>query len=1115
MRHGTGLGPTDELEELRRQNAELRAENARLREPRATAHSEPGGTPSPQSGREGLILESSTGYAIFTMDADGLLTSWNEGARLTHGWGEGEVLGRHTRLIYTPEDRDAGVPEEEMRMAAAGGSAENERWHVRKDGSRFFATGLLMPLRDGSGGFVKILRDRTEQLHAERNQLRRLQQMKALAEAARTIMGAVDLATTLDAITVAARDIVGAHQAICSTTQGTDWPQSITAVSLSDRYAGWRSYDRLPDGSGIYAWICEGSRTVRMTQAELEAHPRWRAFGEHAGEHPPMRGWLATALVGHDGRNLGLIQLSDKIEGEFDEVDEAILVQLAQFAASAIERAQTDDERRAGAEFTDRILAASNDCIKVLDTDGRLRFMSAGGQAVMEVDDFELLRGCPWPEFWSGPEREAAIAAIESARAGGVGRFQGFAPTAKGTPRWWDVVVSPINGADGRPERLLSVSRDMTTERKAQEAVRRSEVRFRAAVDAVQGVLWTNNAQGEMVGEQPGWQALTGQTPEEYQGFGWAKAVHPDDVQATVAAWTEAVRERKPFVFEHRVRRHDGVWRPFSIRAIPALDADGEIREWVGVHTDITELRARENELRELNATLEQRVSQAIAERDRTWNNSQDLLLVLDTHGLLHAANPAWSTLLDWRPEEVAGRHYLDLVHPDDHGAARDALATASHGPLASSPLRIRHRDGSYRWVAWVAAPEGDLVYASGRDVTEERRKDEALASAQEALRQAQKMEAIGQLTGGVAHDFNNLLTIIRSSIDFLRRPDLPDERRRRYVDAISDTVDRASKLTRQLLAFARRQALKPEVFDVAARVRGITDMLGTIVGSRIRIVVDIDCERCHVEADASQFETALVNMAVNARDAMDGEGMLTLRVEGLSHLPPIRGHGGGGGDFAAVSVTDTGIGIPADRLTHIFEPFYTTKEVGKGTGLGLSQVYGFAKQSGGDVSVRSEIGRGSTFTLYLPRVAADPDGEDDDATGGPDPAEHGRGRRVLLVEDNLEVGRFSTHTLQDLGYETAWATNGDEALKVLEETGAAFDVVFSDVVMPGMGGVELGQEIRRRYPGLPVVLTSGYSHVLAEENRHGFELLHKPYAADELSRVLGRVTRMRRRRDR
>ena len=290
MQQEAGADPILELEELGRQNADLRAENTRLRGACDAALTKSGGTSSDPAEREDLILESATGFAIFSMDADGLVTSWNEGARVILGWAGEEVLGRHARLIFTPEDAEAGAAEEEMRVAASQGCAEDERWHVRKDGSRFFATGLLMPLRDGSGGFVKILRDRTGQLHAERNQLRRLEQMKALADAARTIMSAADLSTTLDAITVAARDIIGAHQAICSTTQGPDWSQAVTAVSLSDKYAAWRSYDKAPDGSGIYAWVCEGNRTIRMTQADLEAQSRWRGFGEHAREHPPMRG---------------------------------------------------------------------------------------------------------------------------------------------------------------------------------------------------------------------------------------------------------------------------------------------------------------------------------------------------------------------------------------------------------------------------------------------------------------------------------------------------------------------------------------------------------------------------------------------------------------------------------------------------------------------------------------------------------------------------------------------------------------------------------------------------------------------------------------------------------
>ncbi|WP_430912175.1 ATP-binding protein [Methylobacterium sp. sgz302541] len=329
-------------------------------------------------------------------------------------------------------------------------------------------------------------------------------------------------------------------------------------------------------------------------------------------------------------------------------------------------------------------------------------------------------------------------------------------------------------------------------------------------------------------------------------------------------------------------------------------------------------------------------------------------------------------------------------------------------------------------------------------------------------------------------------------------------------MDAVSDTVERAAKLTGQLLAFARRQALKPEVFEVGGRLRGVADMLDTVTGSRIRVVTELPDMPCHVLADVSQFETALINMAVNARDAMDGEGTLTLRLSCLTGMPPIRGHGGSAQPFAAVSLTDTGSGIAPDRIGRIFEPFFTTKEVGKGTGLGLSQVFGFAKQSGGDVDVESTPGHGTTFTLYLPEVEAEgqqprDDGEDNHSSAG-------GGRRVLVVEDNVEVGRFATQILQDLGYETDWAANAEEALARLGGDGAGFDVVFSDVVMPGMGGLRLAKELRRRLPHLPVVLASGYSDVLAQEGSSGFALLHKPYAADQFGRTLNRIIQHHRR---
>ncbi|QJI37626.1 ATP-binding protein [Pseudomonas sp. ADAK13] len=379
------------------------------------------------------------------------------------------------------------------------------------------------------------------------------------------------------------------------------------------------------------------------------------------------------------------------------------------------------------------------------------------------------------------------------------------------------------------------------------------------------------------------------------------------------------------------------------------------------------------------------------------------------------------------------------------------------------------------------------------------------LTQTEAALRQSQKLEAIGQLTGGVAHDFNNLLTIIRSSVDFLRMPALSEERRQRYMSAVSDTVERAGKLTSQLLAFARRQPLNPEVFDAGQRVNNIGEMLETVTGARIKVRVELPGLPCYIRADSSQFETALINIALNARDAMNGQGTLTLSVVADQALPSIRGDAGSRQAFIAISLTDTGSGIPGDTFERIFEPFFTTKEVGKGTGLGLSQVFGFAKQSGGNVDVASKVGQGTVFTLYLPQVVPE--------EGVENPAQEVCGlvaesaqRHILVVEDNLEVGRFANQILQDLGYQTTWATNAEQALELAGADAMGFDAVFSDVVMPGITGVALARELRRRRPGLPVVLTSGYSEELAESGYEGLVFLPKPYSADQVSQVLARA---------
>ncbi len=497
----------------------------------------------------------------------------------------------------------------------------------------------------------------------------------------------------------------------------------------------------------------------------------------------------------------------------------------------------------------------------------------------------------------------------------------------------------------------------------------------------------------------------------------------------------------------------------------------------------------------------------------------QEGAFTLALDGTLLYCNRRLAEMLGEPQERLTGRPLQDFVQADVDidrlfrramdNPVREEIALHAAGSESATFLSLS------RFACQGGQP---LLCGVLTDLTEQRRNMLALAEAharlqsesaerervEEALRQSQKLEAVGQLTGGVAHDFNNLLTVIKSSTDLLKRPALPEERRRRYVEAISDTVDRAAKLTGQLLAFARRQALKPEVFEVGASLRAVAEMLDSVTGARISVVAEIPAAPCYIRADLSQFETALINMAVNARDAMGGEGTLTLTLSGDRPMPAIRGHAGSRSTFAAVSLSDTGIGIPPDVLPRIFEPFFTTKEIGKGTGLGLSQVFGFAKQSGGDVDVSSSPGRGTTFTLYLPQAEDAPD-----LSAAPRSEEtglDGASLCVLVVEDNIEVGRFATQILEDLGHKTVWATNAEEALVEIERIPFRFDAVFSDVVMPGMGGIAMARELKRRLPDLPVVLTSGYSHVLAQEGVHGFDLIQKPYSVDQLSQTLRNV---------
>ena len=534
-----------------------------------------------------------------------------------------------------------------------------------------------------------------------------------------------------------------------------------------------------------------------------------------------------------------------------------------------------------------------------------------------------------------------------------------------------DFVCSPTVDEAGAVTGTFTQGHDVTDAHRAREALRGTEEfnrRILASSDDRIEVLDLDANVTFM--SEGGLRAMEASDPAAIHGRPWSDFWHGPEKAHAESAVARA-RAGGTGRFQGTAKTLAGNPRWWDVRVTSLTGIDGQPERLLAVSRDVTASRQAEDAPRELNARLKTNVEVRTAERDlldRIVDTTDVMIMVCGLDFGILALNRAnadeFERIYGVRPS--VGDNMLDLLadQPEHRAQVRASwgrglageevtLVEAYGDPGRVPPVyKIKFRtlrDDSGRRVG---------CYQFVTDVSERVREQARLAEAEDAMRQSQKMEAVGQLTGGVAHDFNNLLTVIRASIDLLRRPNLPEPRRARYLDAVATTVDRAAKLTGQLLAFARRHTLKPEVFDAVERIRAVADMLDSVTGSRIDIAVDMPEGSWRVSADVSQFETALVNMAVNARDAMDGEGRITLRLVPDVTLPPIRGHAGGGRPFLAVSMADTGTGMTAATLTHVFEPFFTTKEVGKGTGLGLSQVFGFAKQSGGDIGVRSEPGR-------------------------------------------------------------------------------------------------------------------------------------------------------------
>jgi signal transduction histidine kinase len=440
---------------------------------------------------------------------------------------------------------------------------------------------------------------------------------------------------------------------------------------------------------------------------------------------------------------------------------------------------------------------------------------------------------------------------------------------------------------------------------------------------------------------------------------------------------------------------------------------------------------------------------------------------------------------------------------------ARAATALATEGLARGETItridnRYRHRDGSYRWISWTAQPGDGLINAVGRDITDEKEREARLARAEDALRQAQKMEAVGQLTGGIAHDFNNMLTGIIGGLDMIQRnlPEARPEKIDRYLDAASVSAQRAAGLTQRLLAFSRRQSLDVVAVDVGDLVDGMAELLQRTLGESAQLDVRRGADLWLAKTDANQLESALLNLAINARDAMPDGGRLTIAVSNahldaenigsIDELEP--------GDYLVIAVSDTGIGMSAAVAAKAFDPFFTTKPIGQGTGLGLSMIYGFARQTGGQVRIQSEPGKGTMITLYLPRFR----GIDAPAVTAVrhEPLPRARGESVLVVEDDSAVRMLVVDVLEGLGYGVIQACDGPAALPVLASD-ARIDLLVSDVGLPGMNGRDVAEIARRHRPDLKILFVTGYAEKAAVRREflgEGMEMITKPFPLDLLA---------------
>ncbi|MDB5577877.1 MAG: hybrid sensor histidine kinase/response regulator, partial [Bradyrhizobium sp.] len=643
-------------------------------------------------------------------------------------------------------------------------------------------------------------------------------------------------------------------------------------------------------------------------------------------------------------------------------------------------------------------------------------------------------------------------------------------------------------GLQARLSQLLEALRRQAASERDRHSER--ERLFSAVVESSKDAIIAKTLDGMITGWNPAAERLFGYTAAEAIG-NHIDIIVPPDRHAEVRGIIGRIASGEAIENHETLRRHkDGSDVHVTLSISPIRSQAGQIIGVSKIAHDIGESKRTREALQ-----------QEIEERRRIFETSQDLILVTDTKGTFVQVSPSSITILGRQPEEMIGRSAVEFIHPDDLDSTREEMRTARRGRhMRNFETRYLHKDGHAVVLTWMGAWSEPVRrhFFVGRDLTEKQ-------AADAQFRQAQKMEAVGQLTGGVAHDFNNILTVITGTIGILAEAVAHDPQLVAITNMIDEAAERGADLTRHLLAFARKQPLQPREVDVNALVLETAKLLRPTLGEQIEIAPLLAADTWMALVDPSQLTTAILNLALNARDAMPYGGKLTLESKSVyldenyasmhSEVTP--------GNYVMVAVSDSGAGISAANLEKVFDPFFTTKEVGKGTGLGLSMVFGFVKQSGGHIKIYSEEGHGTSVKLYLPRAT----GLDHvTAEQPPSPTIEGGHEVVLVVEDDALVRKYVITQVGSLGYTTLEAANAAQALVIIDST-AGIDLLFTDVIMPGsMNGRQLADEVLKRRPALKTLFTSGYTeNAIVHHGRldSGVLLLAKPYRKFDLARMI------------